>query len=140
MRIFYRGALIAPFSAPLCFYIGSVVYLFAIGRLGNDLSEIFIEAPILIFGWGLIIGYPAMFLLGLPYVYWLYFKDKLSTKYVCGGAVFLGGVISIIFTVIIGIDLTFLLMMIFPFLSLITSYVFCRLEGITSCCIGKTTR
>lgn len=61
------------------------------------------------FGWGLIVGYPAMFLFGLPYVYWLLLVNKLSIKYVCSGAIFFGALVSVIFTWIFEIRIDFLI-------------------------------
>lgn len=130
MRKFYRGALIAPFIAPFCFYIGIFVFQLANGRLGNDLSEWLITGPIMTFGWGLIIGYPSMFLFGLPYVYWLRYKNKLSIAYVCTGAIFLGASVGALFSWIIGSEIAFLTIIIFSCLSLITAYAFCRIESI----------
>jgi len=132
MKRFYRGALFAPFSAPLCFYVGAFFFQFANGRLGDDLSDWFITGPIIVFGWGLLIGYPAMFLFGLPYVYWLLYKDMLSIKYVYSGAIFFGALVSIVFTWIIESEISFIVIIVFSCLSLVTAYTFCRIEEITS--------
>ena len=127
---FRRGALIAPLSAPLCLYVGIFVFQLVKGRLGDDLSDWLVTGPIMALGWGLIVGYPSMFLLGLPYVNWLFKKDILSIEYVCGGALVLGIVVSILFALMLGGEPSFLLGGIFSCLSVITAYVFCKIEGI----------
>jgi len=130
MKQFIKGAAIAPIFAPICFYIGAFILQLVKGRLGSDLMEWLIYGPIMILGWGLIIGYPAMFLLGLPYVYYLQSRNILSLELVCAGAVLLGAFASIVLAYLIDFANSLLLVALSSAMSLVSAYAFCRIERI----------
>ena len=129
-KIYWKGALIAPFFAPLSLYIASFFIQLVRGKLGDDVMEWLVHGPIMILAWGGIIGYPVMLLLGLPYVYWLRSRDSLSIEFVCGGALVLGAVVNVIFVWISDFNISLLSITLFSSMALITAYAFCRIEGI----------
>ena len=132
MNYFLRGAFIAPVCTCVVFYVGVFVYQLANGKLGNDLSEWLLTGPVMVFGWGLIIAYPVMFLFGLPYVYWLRSRNKLLLKYVCAGAFFGGAVLSFLLISVLEGRMTLSIIAIFSALSLMTAFIFCKIEGINN--------
>ena len=89
MRSIILGGLVAPFAAPVLFFLGlmlaSVIHDgLAIGL--QDWQAGALAALVLI----LPVSYLATWLFGIPYIIWLRSRSRLTATYVCAGAIFFG--------------------------------------------------
>lgn len=91
MRPLWVGGLIAPFAAPIVFFL--VLLLLSVAKdgwvLGMQSWETGIVSAVVFV---LPVSYLATWFLGMPYIYWLRQKSRLSMLRVCTVAVVFGAV------------------------------------------------
>lgn len=89
MRSILLGGLIAPLAAPVIFF------------LGTSLISVFRDGPVvglhdwqagllLVMVFVLPVSYLATWVLGVPYIFWLRSRSRLTATHVCAGAVVFG--------------------------------------------------
>ena len=96
----WRGVLLAPLAAPICFLLVGFCYVLAtqgLRGLGDWPAGI---AFALVFG--LPLSYAAMLILGLPFVLWLRSIQQLKAIFVCIGSVLAGAISMPTFIAILG--------------------------------------